>query len=120
MKPTNTRAATHLFAKPANWNSEKDGECGDLIVRAETYGKSEIVQLVSTWKPSEAELVMLQNGGVIEVSLCTPSQPAMAVAVVEPFILDREPVSSSLTDTDQVTLDKVVTINEEAHGHGGA
>jgi len=107
MRPTVTRGATHNYQKPDNWNAEKDGECGDLQVRAETYGESKIIQLVSTWKPNSAELKLLKQGGVVEVMLLTPIQPPMAVSVVEPI----EPALIKY-----VVPQGGLTINEIAHG----
>jgi hypothetical protein len=101
MIPGNVQGATHLFAKPTNWN-EADGTCGDLYVRAETFGESNVVRLVSAWKPSPAELAHLNRGGVIEVGICAKTQPAMCVSVAD----EHESRGPSLT------------INEEAHGHG--
>src|SRR5674476_379296 len=84
MRPTVTRNATHNFQAPENWNEETDGKCGDLQVRAETMGEREIVELFSTWKPTEHELRQLNAGGVIEIGICSIAQPAMQVDVVEP------------------------------------
>ncbi len=83
MKPTNTRDATHLFAKPANWDDEADGPCGDLQVRAETFGERSIVELISTWKPTEHELAHLNRGGVVEIGICATTQPPMRAYVVD-------------------------------------
>lgn len=94
MNPTTTRDATHNFHAPENWDPTKDGECGVLQVRAETYGKRELVQLVSTWKPTADELARLNAGGVIECMLLTTSQPPMALAVVDPV----RPVSIATPD----------------------
>jgi hypothetical protein len=108
MRPTITRDATHNFQAPENWDAEKDGECGDLLVRAELYGESKIIQLVSAWKPSASELALLNAGGVVEVMLCVPNQPVMAVAVVEA----AEPAAVIVDNREPIT------INEGAHGHG--
>jgi hypothetical protein len=106
MQNVKTRNSTHNFQKPANWDTEKFGECGDLLVRAQT-GEGDVVQLVSTWKPSAAELAHLNRGGVIEMLLCTVSQPPCTLYVVDPvearFVIDDKPA---------------LTINEEAHGFG--
>jgi hypothetical protein len=84
MRPTTTRNATHLFQAPANWNEETDGKCGDLQVRAETFGAREVVELFSTWGPTPDELAQLNRGGVIEIGICSATQPAMQVGVVDP------------------------------------
>lgn len=84
MRPTVTRGATHNFQKPENWDDEADGKCGDLQVRAEVYGERQVIELISTWKPSQHELFLLNAGGVIEVGLTTVSQPPMRLYVVDP------------------------------------
>ncbi len=136
MLPTVTRGATHLFAKPANWQPE-DGECGDLQVRAETFGPNKIVELFSTWKPNADELGMLIKGGVVEIGLCVANQPAMQVGVVDPVEPVLAPYVSHDGTADYASLDGVsveecfaqgrdplerlpdgLTINEDAHGHG--
>jgi hypothetical protein len=84
MKPTITRGATHNFQAPENWDASTDGPCGDLQVRAETFGERQIVELISTWKPTEHELARLNAGGVIEIGLCTTTQPPIRAYVVNP------------------------------------
>lgn len=112
MQPTVTRNATHNFQEPANWNEETDGKCGDLQVRADTFGDRQIVELFSTWKPSAAELAHLNAGGVIEIGICSVTQPAMQVGVVDPV----EPALLKYVP-HQPPEDKPITINEEAHGY---
>jgi hypothetical protein len=107
MRPTLTRDATHNFQAPENWQPETDGDCGDLQVRAETFGGREIVELFSTWKPNAEEVSKLMVGGVVEIGICTVTQPVMQVRVVDPVV-------APVTDERPAGL----TINEEAHGHG--
>jgi hypothetical protein len=104
MKSTITRGAAHNFQAPENWNEETDGKCSDLQVRAETMGEREIVELFSTWKPTEYELRQLNAGGVIEIGICSVTQPAMQVGVVDPV----EPALLPY-------VPPVTTINEAAH-----
>lgn len=108
MRPTATRGATHNYQAPENWDAEKDGECGDLQVRVQLYGARGIIDNVSTWKPNAAELSRLNLGGVIELSILSPTQPAVSLSVVDPaqgYVID---------------LKGPLTINEQAHGddHG--
>lgn len=84
MKPTVTRGATHNFQAPANWVPDSDGQCGDLQVRAETFGERNIVELFSTWKPSDEERKLIAEGGVIEIGICSATQPVMQANVVAP------------------------------------
>lgn len=105
MTPTNTRGATHNFHAPKNWDEAKDGACGALEVRAETYGESGLMQLVSTWHPSADELARLNAGGVIECMLITTGQPPMTLAVVDALV---PPAAKPEVPH--------ITINEDAHG----
>jgi hypothetical protein len=117
MRPTFTRGATHNFQPPENWDAKTmDGKCGDLQVRAATFGEANVIELVSTWKPTEYELKMLNEGGVIEIGLCTAIQPAMRAYVVEPVERDLAkylPQEGTVAEREALT-----TIDEEAHGHG--
>jgi hypothetical protein len=103
MRPTITRDATHRYAAPENWN-DANGECGDLMVRVDLYGVDKVIECVSTWKPDDDELLMLNAGGGIEIGLSIPNQCVMRAYVVPP--VDQPP-----------TREKAgITINEEAHG----
>ena len=82
MKPVPTEDATHKFAKPVNWDDEKDGTCGDLSVRVQKYNNTERIEFISTWAPSEAELALLARGGVVVLSVIG-SQPPVALWVEE-------------------------------------
>ena len=113
MQPTVTRNATHNFQKPESWDDEADGPCGDLQVRAETFGDREIVELISTWKPSDYELSMLNQGGVIEIGICAVTLPVMRAYVVDPVAPAL--LKYVAPQLDQVALD-TLTINETAHG----
>lgn len=119
MNPTVTRGATNNFQKPENWNDATDGRCGDLQVRMGLFGEREIISLTSTWKPDLRDLDLLNEGGVIEIMLLTPTQPPMSVAVTSPV----EPELAAYLpkqDGDDPVRDETptITINEEAHGHG--
>lgn len=86
MRPTVTRGATNLYSAPENWDRDKDGTCGDLQVRRQFYAGSSrgITELISTWKPSGEELKMLNEGGVVELSLLAGDQPPCSLYVVAP------------------------------------
>lgn len=84
MRPTVTREATHNFQAPKNWEPDSDGQCGDLQVRMETFGPRNVIELFSTWKPSDEERKLIAEGGVIEVGVCSNNQPVMQLCVVSP------------------------------------
>jgi hypothetical protein len=135
MKPTNTRGATHLFSAPGNWNPETEGPCGDLEVRAECLGERQVVELISTWKPSHDEITNLMGGGVIEVGICHTTQPPMRMYVVKPIRDGELPMADEAAAINPATAAGFsgrdlaeemkkerpdifgLTINEEAHGH---
>lgn len=118
MRPTETRGATHNFTAPENWDADTEGPCGDLQVRAECFGEREVVELISTWKPTEHELAHLNAGGVVEIGLCVINQPPMRAYVVDPVnpaLLPYVPPQATEPVTDERAP---ITINEDAHGHG--
>jgi hypothetical protein len=101
MRGTKTRGETHTFTPPANWDEAKDGPCGNLSIRCESYGERDLVTLVSTWKPSAEDIAHFNRGGVLELSLITTNLPPAGMRVVDPVVADAAPI----------------TINEEAHGN---
>lgn len=112
MKPTVTRGATNNFQKPANWNDELDGACGDLQVRMQVHGERWLREMVSTWKPDASELAHLNRGGVIELMITSTNHPPVGLCVVDP--VEPELVRYVAPQDDKPPI----TINEEAHGHG--
>lgn len=92
MQPTFIASATHRFAPPENWDEKANGPCGHLFVRCDMSGPNNLVEVCSCWKPLPEELDKLLAGGVIEVRLCVPNQPVMAVGVVDalPDVVARE------------------------------
>lgn len=93
--------------QPKNWDVEKYGKCHDLPVRqgfAGTNFHDAAISNTSAWKPTAEELVILNQGGYIEVLLLIPKQCPMMVSV---------PEYSGQRDTLEL---RTVTINEDAHG----
>jgi hypothetical protein len=82
MRPTHTRGTNKTFVKPKGWNDELDGDCGDLEVRIQPFGKR-LIEFVSTWKPSAEEIAHIVRGGVIELFI-VGSQPPVGLLVVDP------------------------------------
>lgn len=104
MKPVPTRDATHNFQKPLEWGTDPtDGECGELSVRVQHYNGGNRMEFVSTWQPSQAELVMLNNGGVAVLSI---------IGVQAPVAISVEPYPFKIADTsaapalDEDSLDR--------------
>lgn len=112
MLPAKTRYATNNFIQPSNWDEKKLGQCHDLQVRSQFHAPEvPILEMVSTWKPTAAELAHLVAGGVIEIGLMQPTQPPMWVTTVDPVD------GISYRDHEHDRKARTVTINEEAHGH---
>jgi hypothetical protein len=85
MLPVEIKNGKHDFAKPRNWDDERDGPCRNLPVRVETRGIYN--EHLSNWKPDAEELKLLNNGGVVELCCCG-LQPPVSVGVVEPCLLE--------------------------------
>lgn len=127
MRPTATRGATNNFQKPANWDDEKDGVCGDLQVRMQAHGERSLCEMVSTWKPDAADLAHLNRGGVIELCITSTGHPPVGMVIVDPVesiatpdltLRDNDGSSFVEPGTGTVRDERTITINEEAHGHG--
>lgn len=84
MRDIETRDANMLLGKPKDWDDARDGICHSLSVRGEIHGERKMIKLVSTWKPSQEELILLNIGGAIELSILSPSQPPVALRAVVP------------------------------------
>lgn len=74
MTPIPFPAATHVFKAPSQWDSEQHGPCVDLHVMV-TDGV-----YTSAWKPSTDELMTLNEGGLIYLSVIG-GQPPVAISV---------------------------------------
>lgn len=107
MRTVKTQGETHPnFAKPANWDDEKDGPCHSISARVESYGQRGLVNVISTWKPDAHDLAHLNRGGVIELSQVGGMLPSAMRTV--------DPVGEAIVDDRAGT--KALTINEHAHG----
>lgn len=75
MTPATIKGATHNPGAPRNW-TEANGPCGALpiVYRKDAHGNSECV---SAWRPSEADLKTLNEGGFIILSVCGWQVPVM-------------------------------------------
>ena len=69
--------------KPRNWDDNRDGPCGTLPVRVESYGIYDYHY--SAWKPDAEELALLNAGGVVELC-CVGQQPPVSVGVVPAYV----------------------------------
>lgn len=83
MRPVQIKDANADFAKPKDWNDAAFGPCGSLPIRREAVGVAAAAYMAhySNWKPSAAELAVLNTGGCVELECCG-FQPAVSVGVV--------------------------------------
>lgn len=84
MRPAPILNETASFKRPPDWDESRDGPCGELSVRVEVFG-SYAKSFYSNWKPSEEELKLLNNGGVVEIEVVGQGQPPLSVGVVPEF-----------------------------------
>lgn len=88
MKPILTKDATHNYGPPVGWDQKSDGPCGVLSVRMQPFGETAHSECISTWKPSDAEIKLLVDGGVVILSVVAGVQPPVAMwAEVAPLTL---------------------------------
>jgi len=114
MKPVQIAGFNNVLTAPPNWDKEKYGECVDLPIRAvaDQYG---LVQLMSAWLPSHADLLKLKEGAPIILTLIGRMHPPVWIDVgskkdiqskiiqVKPTIIDPQGnvVQSNGNHTDQ-------------------
>jgi hypothetical protein len=80
MRAVKTRGENRDYGPPRDWQSDKDGSCGQLSVRREERGRR--VYLISTWEPSFEDIERLKAGAVLELS-CIDVQPPVLITVVD-------------------------------------
>lgn len=76
MNPAKIIAATIRYIAPKNWDSAKDGECGDLWVRLEQDRRV----AASAWKPTPEELALLVQGHSVVLRIWG-AQPVVSLSV---------------------------------------
>lgn len=117
MRSEAPRGKNREFEKPANWDEAFLGPCGSLPLRLDFYPDGEfvpgktIVRCTSAWRPTPAELAILNHGGVVEITLCGLQPPMMVKAVESPTPLEEAP-------HDAANAGSGLTINEDGHGMG--
>lgn len=75
MQPIHFPEINTIYKSPADWPAATHGPCADLPVqRTADFA-------ISRWKPSHAELQVLNDGGAVEIAIAG-GQPAIAVGVV--------------------------------------
>ncbi len=100
MRPTAIKDQNADFAKPRNWDEERDGKCMSLPVRVEPVGLYNYHY--SAWKPDAEELAELLAGGVVELC-CVGQQPPVSVGVVPEYVppLIVDTLAEGITDENR-------------------
>jgi hypothetical protein len=78
MKPVAIEGMTRDLVKPRDWDDEKNGTCGSLEIRDEEFRFGN--GMISHWKPSENELKILNEGGVVQLCVCGEVHPPVALS----------------------------------------
>jgi hypothetical protein len=77
LTPIHFDSVNTIYKAPPDWNEAEHGPCVDLPVqRTDDFA-------ISRWRPSYAELQILNDGGAVEVAIAG-GQPAIAVAARRP------------------------------------
>jgi hypothetical protein len=75
MQPIYFDEVTCVYKAPKDWDAKANGPCDDLpVLRTDDAA-------ISRWLPSYNDLLLLNNGGAIELTI-HGGQPAVALRVV--------------------------------------
>lgn len=78
MNPTQHRTSTRVLGAPAGWD-QKQVPCGAIALRD---GVQDTLRTVTThWRPTPAELALLNAGGLVAVTVPGTSVPPMRLEV---------------------------------------
>jgi hypothetical protein len=82
MTPIEIEGATGSLAAPADWDSEKHGQCATLKIRLWSLDGSMVMS--SAWKPSDEELAALNRGEPVILTIWGTQHPPIALGVMGP------------------------------------
>jgi hypothetical protein len=82
MKPVKIDGCTRELGKPHGWDDETHGPCGSLPIRDE-IGGGDIPRMVSFWRPSEAELKLLNEGALVLLYVVGRTHPPVILTVAK-------------------------------------
>jgi hypothetical protein len=83
MSPITHPSNTRTLGAPADWPVDPLIPCNALGITDTQVGPS-MPAMVSFWKPTEAEIVMLANGGVVRLWIVGSTHPVVMVDTGEP------------------------------------
>jgi hypothetical protein len=72
--------ATRELGKPANWNAERDGECGSLAILDVTAEGGHNV-MMSAWYPTPDEVARIAAGEPVYLSIWGVMHPPVMLSV---------------------------------------
>ncbi len=78
MQPIDFKARNRMLGAPRNWDESRDGPCGALHVHHE---EPDGLAWTSCWRPTELELRILNDGGLVWLEVCSGSTPQPAVMI---------------------------------------
>lgn len=90
MKPVTLSDETRRIGAPANWDEARLGPCLALSVHDRV--REGIPEMVSAWLPDDEELVRLQQGAPLYLTIAGSTHPVVALAV------GNQPVPDLATD----------------------
>lgn len=82
MKAIKIDGCTRELGKPNGWDDEKMGPCGSLPIRDE-IGGGNIPRMVSFWRPTDAELKMLNEGGLVLLYVVGATHPPVMLTTAK-------------------------------------
>lgn len=80
MKPGKIEGATVNLAKPVDWDDERDGKCGSLWVTLQGWPDG-LAAFKSAWVPSETELLLLNAGFPVILTVIGSNHPPVSIHV---------------------------------------
>jgi len=91
MEPTRIDGANVVMQPPRGWDQERDGPCDELVVRVD-YGPDfdpanpdtagvRPTSIASAWRPTQAELATLIDGGLVVLTIASAQQPPVILGV---------------------------------------
>jgi hypothetical protein len=79
MNSIKIKDSNKVFAKPANWDNDRDGTCIDLHVRERSEGMQYVLE--SAWVPTPAELAALNSGKPLILTIFGRQMPPVMLSV---------------------------------------
>jgi hypothetical protein len=96
MEPVKHPSNNKILGKPSNWDEAVPNvECGDLGVTVQEQGRT--LRLTSYWRPTQGEIDLLMEGGLIALTIYSAQHPPVSLNAVDPlpaFVKIPEPTNA--------------------------